>query len=319
MQVPLYISDTTWIFDIYTQKINLFKNHTYTNSLDISSLDSIIPNIYNHLLGVIKPDKKHILLIANGLIVFTDNRLQIRNAFPFSLKRDTVDFHFVGNMRNITYCKSANKLYMTVLPNFREFMLPFYDQGCLAEIDLTSFNARIIPVKHPPDFIRGKSYTLFAVPLITSNDSSVFLAFPGSNWIKKFDVFSGKLSSFYIPDVFNNTMGKSEDMMKDMVNAGIFFEFNNFYQIMANGSNLLLLYWEGRKISPEDRRKGLEVLQCSYISYSLKDKSINGFGYLPFPGSSSKIIHWTSPGIFYTQDKNFNGTTLYYGYKTLLP
>ncbi len=117
MQSVIYASDCTWIYDIYASSITVYKDSSIVGFMQLSKLDDNIPNFSNHLLTVFKPNSKTMILVADGLIVFTDNRLNILEITPYVFNYDTITFHIVGNNRNIIYVPKRNKIFLTIVTN----------------------------------------------------------------------------------------------------------------------------------------------------------------------------------------------------------
>ena len=243
MQSVIYSSDCTWIYDIYASAITIYKDSTIVGFMQLSELDEKIPNFSNHLLTVFKPNSKTIILVADGLIVFTDNRLNIIGITPYIFNYDTVTFHIVGNNRNIIYVPKRHKIFLTILPNISEFNKHYFDIGCIGEIDLSNKVSRVIPIRHPIDFIRGAPYGLFGVPIIDADEECIYIGFPGSDIVKEFNYIQNKLLSFKVAVTNVNDITKTCIYPQDLMNGNVFFEYNNFYQISVLNRQLYLFYW----------------------------------------------------------------------------
>jgi hypothetical protein len=269
MQSIIYASDCTWIYDIYACSITVYRDSNIVEFMQLSELDTKIPNFSNHLLTVFKPNSNTIILVADGLIVFTDNSLNILETTPYIFNYDTITFHVVGNNRNIIYVPERHKLFLTILPNISEFNKHYFDIGCIGEIDLKNKVSRVIPIRHPMDFVRGTPYGLFGVPIIDADEECIYIGFPGSDMVKEYNYMKNRLSSFKVSVTNVKEITKTCIYPQDLMNGNVFFEYNNFYQISVLNRHLYLFYWKGKKVDLYDRTKGLALLDCFYAKLDL--------------------------------------------------
>lgn len=262
-------------YDLYTDNLLIYIKKTPEKSrvIDIKSKFQMYSSLPNSLFGVVEVKNNNFLVCSEPYFLLIDSTLNILNVFNFNLKVDSIKFYRTGDVSNIKLNDIKNCIYFPVSPRLPKKNIKTFNKGRIAEINLDKGTCKILPIKLPNDYEKGKDYKLFSVPNITIFKNRLFCIYPGSNLLYEYNLYTSKIDSIFISPKYAKICVKEVGTsMEDRVYS--YLECDNFYQILNDNNIISLFYWKGKKRKTYNKRNGLDEIDCYIMGYDPNKKEV---------------------------------------------
>lgn len=286
----LYFDENIFIdFDKVTQKLNIINTTTKSvKTVDFSSVNlKEKENIGSRkVISIITPDSIAVLSDNRFFIINSEGTVILKKRLNYTFNNKEYSLFSYTNNTDVLN-SNHNKFFFLVHPDDFITNEDYFDDSHVMELDLLTFETKLIPVSYPQEYKRGLNYGFLSSFHLATNSDNLFILFPLSHSILKYNIESEDVENVnIIPNHTKISSSLTPSLVEIFDDRNTYISNNSFTNLIVDDNLLYVFYREGVDIDLfSQQNTGKKFM----LQYNLNNKRIDFDIPEPFKLSDSIV------------------------------